>query len=467
MFHKYKYIYILGIGGSAMSAIARWFTWNGKIVFGYDITCSAVTTKLMGEGIYIHYKSTVSEIPLEILKNKNESLVLYTPALGNNDPKGNSLFLYLYENGYDIIKRSDVFEAITQNYFTIAVAGTHGKTTTTALLAHILYKSKKKIVAFIGGTLTEYQTNYLSNCEPTDDYIVVVEADEYDRFFLHLDYDIAVVTTADPDHLDYYLTKEAFCAAFRKFLNHTTEGSAIAFINSGVYDKIPVQNRSIFLYGLHDCNISAKNTRIKDGYFYFDYLNGVSNITDIRLLTPGHHQVENAVAVITVCLELGLESNEIVAAIANYQGVNRRFNIILEHRGVVFIDDFAHHPVEIASLLQTIRSLFSSKKITAIFQPHTYTRTRDFLYGFAEVLSTVDALVLLNIFEARERDIYNISSKDIFDKVTLDKKTICSNPNDIVNAIASFGPPGVIVTIGAGNIAVLTADSIKAWIMGL
>jgi UDP-N-acetylmuramate--alanine ligase len=466
MFHEYKYIYILGIGGSAMSTIARWFAWNGKVVFGYDVTCSSVTNMLCDEGFYVHHNDNISDIPLDILLNKQNSLVLYTPALGNNDPMYNSIFEYLCKNGYKIVKRSDIFEKITQKYFTIAVAGTHGKTTTTALLADILYKSKKKIVAFIGGILREYQTNYLTNCEPTDDYIVIVEADEYDRFFLHLHYDIAIVTTADPDHLDYYLTAENFYAAFHRFLEHATEGNAIAFVNSSVYDKVSINNRQIFSYGLQDSNIYSKNIHVELASFYFDYVDAFRTIENIRLLTPGYHQIDNAIAVIATCLHLGLEINEIVANIEKCQGVNRRFNMLLKHKDIVYIDDFAHHPVEIKALLQTIRSLFCNKKVTAIFQPHTYTRTRDFLSGFAEVLSTVDALVLLNIFEARERDIYNISSQDLFDRITLNNKVLCRNIDNMIQVLEGLGKPEVVITIGAGNIATLTSEIIKAWILG-
>lgn len=470
-FTQYKYVYILGIGGASMSALAQWFLWQEKRVFGYDASSSEATKKLEQCGASIHYDLGLGSIPLEILQHRATTLVLHTPALGNNDPMSNVIFAHLRQEDFLIVKRADIFREITKKYFTITVAGTHGKTTTTALLAHVLWQSERKVVAFVGGKLLQYGTNFIYNCDPDDDFIVVVEADEYDRFFLCLDYDLAIVTTADPDHLDYYLDEENFLEAFRTFVRHAMSAAdgeeKLVLINHIAYDRIGARDARLLQYGIEAGDICAKNIRVQDGLFCFDYFQTPRTIQGIKLLCPGNHQVQNATAVIAACLRLGLDEQAILRGFATYQGVYRRFNVLLKHKDMVLIDDFAHHPVEIEALLNTARALYPDKKLIVIFQPHTYTRTIDFLPGFADVLSKADALVLLNIFAAREDDVYNFSSKNLFDEIFLEGKILCDEPKNIVSALAIFGEPQVVLIVGAGDISSLVAQRVIGWMKDL
>lgn len=455
-----------------MSAIARWFLWQGKTVFGYDISGSDVTKGLELCGVSIHYDLNLGDIPVDILQNRGDTMVVYTPCIGNNDPMSNVIFAYLKQENFCLLKRSDIFREITKKYFTIAVAGTHGKTTTTALLAHVLCESEKKVVAFVGGRLLGYGSNFLYNCAPDDDFIVVVEADEYDRFFLCLDYDLGIVTTADPDHLDYYLDEVSFIESFLKFVRHVIdagdgERGKYMFIHHSACDRIGVGAEGLLRYGISSGDIRARNIQVQDGHFCFDYSQDSTTIGNIKLLCPGYHQVCNATAVIAVCLHLGLDAQAIVRAFATYQGVYRRFNVLLKSEGMVLIDDFAHHPVEIEALLSTVKALYPGRGITMIFQPHTYTRTIDFLEGFIEVLSGVDALVLLDIFAAREHDVYNFSSKDLFDKIFLERKNLCKDPKAIVEAVSRLGKPEVVLVVGAGDISALIAQRLIGWMEDL
>lgn len=467
MFNQYNRIYILGIGGAAMSALARWFLWQGKVVAGYDASKTSTTEKLSSEGIFVQYNCDLNEVPEIFLEKKEDTLILFSPAIGNGTQLSNLLFSYFYDRQYTLVKRSDIFKEITKKYFTIAAAGTHGKTSTTGLLAHLLYNSDKKVVAFIGGNLRQYNTNFLANCSANDDYIVVIEADEYDRFFLSLDYNIAIVTTVDPDHLDYYLTVNDFNNAFRKFVSHKEDKGSIAYVQKNICNSLNLENRNIVQYDISDSNsIHSENISIKSGCFYFDYVDKNYTIPMIKLFTPGRHQIENAIAIVAVCLKLDLSIDLIKRNFADYKGIDRRFNLILEHNGIVLIDDFAHHPIEIASLFTTVKSLYPGKRITVVFQSHTYTRTRDFLSGFVEVLNTVDSVILLDIFPARELDVYNISSKNIFDRLNLKEKLLCHNAKNIVEELKNFEKPEVVLIVGAGNIASLVIEPIKKWILG-
>lgn len=281
-----------------------------------------------------------------------------------------------------------------------------------------------------------------------------------------MDYNIAIVTTVDPDHLDYYLTVSDFNGAFRKFISHKEDKGSIAYVQKNICDSLNLENKNIVQYDISDSNsIHSENIYVENGCFYFDYVDKNHTISKIKLFTPGRHQIENAIAIVAVCLELGLSQDLIKRNIADYKGIDRRFNLILEHNDIVLIDDFAHHPVEIASLFTTVKDLYPSKKITVVFQSHTYTRTRDFLSGFVEVLNTVDSVILLDIFPARELDIYNISSKNIFDGLDLDEKLLCHNDKKIVEDLQTFGKPEVILIVGAGNIASLVIDPIKKWVL--
>lgn len=456
----HTYVYLIGIGGIGMSAVARWCHAQHLQVFGYDRTASALTDQLIQEGIKIHFEDRVDMIPEEILHHKAQSLIVYTPAIASK----NRVFNYLQSNNYTVRKRAEILGMLTRDHLTLAVAGTHGKTTTSSLAAHILYSAGKNMVAFLGGIAKGYESNLLVNANAQQDAIMVIEADEFDRSFLHLHPHVAVVTTVDPDHLDTYGDAQEFKEAFQVFIALVPPtGKAIVHQKAAQQLRIDKHDASIVRYALANAAVSAENVYIKEGDFYFDYVSQEITISNIRLTVPGYHNVENALAVITACLIFGLDAASIREGMATFQGVKRRFDYVIRSEQMIFLDDYAHHPVEITALLQTIRALYPGRSITAVFRPHLYTRTRELAGAFAQSLDLADQVFLLDIYPDREEPIEGVSSACIFDRMTLDKKLMCNTEN-LIDALAQHGKPDIIVMIGSGGTSSLVT-LIKAFLL--
>lgn len=436
---KYKNAYFIGIGGIGMSAIARYFKFKGLNVAGYDKTESELTDTLQKEGIDVHYVDNVDFIPKDI----ENTLVVYTPAIPHDLKELN----YVMDNGYNVFKRSKVLGEITDGERCLAVSGTHGKTTTSTLTAHILDESGEGCSAFLGGISKNYGTNLLMSHTPT----VVVEADEFDRSFLQLHPEIAVITAMDADHLDIYGDLEHVHEAFKAFASQVS-GTVIAKLDLDITSKDT--NAKILRYHYNDpkADFYARNPQPdKLGYFSFDivWLGGV--IEGVKCGTPGWVNVENSVAAAAICLTYGLKPEAIKHAIGTFQGVKRRLDIHVNTEKISYIDDYAHHPKELSTAISSMRDIFPGRKLTAIFQPHLYTRTRDFADDFAAALSKVDKLILLDIYPAREEPIPGVTSEIIFDKVTAPEKVML-HKEELMGYLEKE-PVDVLITFGAGNVA--------------
>ncbi len=440
-------VYFLGIGGIGMSALARWFLHLGKKVYGYDKTETPLTLKLVEEGAIIHYDDAVENIASEVLNAKEDVLVVFTPAV----PKNHKELNYFHENNFSVLKRSEVLGLITKDLYSVAVAGTHGKTTTSSMIAHILKSAGRSSMALMGGILQGYESNLIIEGEHSKDTIAILEADEYDRSFLRLSPDIAVVTSADPDHLDIYGAHEEMKSSFQEFIQKVKPNGHV-FINEILISWLAMEKQGIssHTYALGGKVNYAKNTHISDTDFVFDFHGENDVLEGVRLAIPGYHNVENAIVAIAVCLQLGIEKTHIKAALSSFKGVKRRFEYHLKSENLVYIDDYAHHPVEIKAFIGSVKQMYPGKKITAIFQPHLFTRTRDFVDGFAESLSMADEVILMNIYPARELPIEGITSKIIFDKITHKNKHIIEDAK-LLDTVDSMDFE-VILTIGAGNI---------------
>jgi UDP-N-acetylmuramate--alanine ligase len=443
---QFKYIYFLGIGGIGMSALARWFQVNGYAVAGYDKTPTALTETLQAEGMVIHFTDDIDQIPAEFRENPAETLVIYTPAI----PKTHSEYIYLIEQGYTLQKRSQVLGLLAGQMTTIGVAGTHGKTTTSSMVAHILRDSGVNCAAFLGGITNNYGTNFLLN-QPADDLrsvVCVVEADEFDRSFLTLFPKFAIVTSTDADHLDIYGAHEAVLESFSKFVSQI-EPDGVLFMKQGLSlaDKTKATVRP---YSLKEGDYHSQNLRIEQATFIFDLVYPQGVISDIHLTVPGFHNVENAVAAGAVALEIGVSPEAIRSALNSYRGVHRRFEYILKTDSVVFIDDYAHHPAEVQAFLSSVKALYPDRELTAVFQPHLFSRTRDFAEGFAESLSLADHVILLDIYPARELPMEGVTSDLIFRGVHSKTKKKCTKAElpDVLREMK----PSLLVTIGAGDI---------------
>lgn len=444
---NYHNIYFLGIGGIGMSALARWFMKSGLHVSGYDRTATALTAELQREGMAIHFEDAVSNIPNEVIKNKEKTLVVFTPAI----PKDHVEHNYLKAEGYTIMKRSEVLGLITKNYKTIGIAGTHGKTTTSSMVAHILKSAKKNMVAFLGGITTNYESNLVMEGEVNADTVVVVEADEFDRSFLRLFPEIAVVTSADADHLDIYGNHEAMLTSFRDYVKQIKNGGSL-IIHESVEEKIASDLTHVtkHIYSMSRGQFFAGNITAHSGFFEFDLCGFGSQVERIRLGVPGFHNVENAIAASVAAHLSGVSMGNIKEALASFQGVKRRFEFVLKGRKVIFVDDYAHHPTEIEAFLKSMKSMYPRRKLTVIFQPHLFTRTRDFAEGFSKSLSIADELVLMDIYPARELPIPGVDSDLIFGDVTSKMKIRCSK-NDLMEKLNALDIE-VLATVGAGDI---------------
>lgn len=431
-----KQVYLIGIGGIGMSGLARYFHHLGCAVFGYDKTETELTSTLVAEGIPVVYEDNTAFIPAAFAVPKAESLVIFTPAV----PKDLKIKNHFVELGFELFKRSQVLGFISASRFTIGVAGTHGKTTTSTMIAHILKDTGYDCSAFLGGISSNYNTNVLFG----DNNVVVVEADEYDRSFLTLHPNIAIVTSADADHLDIYGDESHLIESFEMYLDRVVEGG-----HSIVKKGLPFSGN--ITYSREDaCDAYAQNIEVIDGEFHFDYVAGDVKIENIRLGMPGLHNIENAVAAITVARILDIEENKIVKALGNFRGAKRRFEYIVRNNDNIYIDDYAHHPEELRAFLSSIRKLYPNKKLTVVFQPHLFSRTRDFVDGFAEVLGMADELLLMEIYPARELPIEGVTSSWLIEKIELENKKIVS-PADVLKIVEDERPE-LVVTVGAGDI---------------
>ena len=434
-----KNIYFIGIGGIGMSALARYFNTQGVIVSGYDKTPTALTDDLVKEGIKIHIEDDINQI------DKAATVVVYTPAI----PASHSELNYCKDNGYNVVKRSDVLNWITENAFTIAIAGTHGKTTTTSMTAHILRHSGYGCNAFLGGIASNYGTNFWSH----EKNVVVVEADEYDRSFLKLAPNIAVVTAVDPDHLDIYGTPEEVLKAFGQFTDKIKNGGTL-IQKMGTEFSIDATNKKVFTYGYDKDNASyhTANLKVVDGSYLFDVVHPAGMMKDVVLNMGGLHNVENATAAIAIALTLGIEEQKIKEAVAAFKGVKRRFEYKVKTANQVLIDDYAHHPEELNALISGVRSLYPNEKMVLIFQPHLYSRTQDQAAGFMEVMDKADEVILLPIYPARELPIEGVTSDMLLAGMKLAKKQVMSK--EALLQWAAHNKDKVVVMAGAGDIDV-------------
>lgn len=446
---RYRNIYFIGIGGIGMSAIARYFKFKGFGVGGYDRTPSELTEALQKEGIDVHYEDRPDLIPSDV----ENTLVVYTPAI----PQDLQELVYVRENGYTLMKRAQVLGELTRmgSQRCLAVSGTHGKTTTSTLLAHIFTASGEGCSAFLGGISKNYDSNLLMSHSPA----VVVEADEFDRSFHQLTPEIAVITAMDADHLDIYGDLEHVQEAFRKFASLTT-GTVI--IKQGLPVSAKDTHARILSYSYDDvsADFHAEDIKVDEcGYFTFNLRHPGGVIMDCRVGVPGWVNVENAVAASAMALCYGIDPMKIKTALGTFKGVKRRFDIHVNRPGLAYIDDYAHHPKEISTAISSMRDIFPGRKLTAIFQPHLYTRTRDFAEEFARALSAVDKLILLDIYPAREEPIPGVSSEIIFDKVTAPEKVLLKK-EELMDYLHNE-EIDTLITFGAGNIDRYTGEITK------
>jgi UDP-N-acetylmuramate--alanine ligase len=433
-------VYFIGIGGIGMSALARWFNTNGYAVAGYDKTPSDLTKELENEGINIHYEDNADLIE-ENFKVK-DCLVVYTPAI----PADHSELNFYRNNGFDLKKRSQVLGMLTQSYFTVAVAGTHGKTTTSSMVAHVLKEAGKNIFAFIGGITRNYKTNLLLGDDKAGEQIMVVEADEYDRSFLTLQPSVAVVTTMDADHLDIYGSGEAVTESFNLFADKLVK-DGILINRTGL--PVSAEGRKQLSFGESGADFSAENIKVQNNFFSFD-ITGKASVSGIKMQVPGKHNIMNALAAFAVGFELGVNTDVLKNALESFQGVKRRFEYIVNNEKIIYIDDYAHHPTEIEACLSAAKTLYPDKKVTAVFQPHLFSRTRDFMKEFGSSLSIADAVILLPVYPARELPIPGITSEAVLEGVSAKEKEVCSKEN-LLKRIEAIDTD-VLLTIGAGDI---------------
>lgn len=437
-----KSIYFLGIGGIGMSNLARYFMSKGKRVAGYDRTKTELTLNLSQEGADIHYDDDIDLIP-EYCKDANSTLVVYTPAV----PSENNEVQYFRNNGFEMQKRAQVLGLITQNSKALCCAGTHGKTTTSSMLAHILHNSHLGCNAFLGGILKNYGTNLILS--DTSEF-TVAEADEYDRSFHWLHPYMALVTSVDPDHLDIYGTEEEYLKSFEKFTSLIQEGGALVMKHNIKLSPQIKRGVSLYTYSIDKGDFHAKNIKVGDGTIRFDFVTPKETIDNIELGVPVRINIENAVGSMALAWLNGATPEELRKGISTFQGAKRRFDFIIKTDNIVMIDDYAHHPDELSASINSVQELYPHKKVLGIFQPHLYTRTRDFADEFARSLSLLDELILLDIYPAREKPIDGVTSKIIFDNVTC-KKTLCKK-DELLDILRNKKDIEVLLTIGAGDI---------------
>jgi UDP-N-acetylmuramate--alanine ligase len=434
-----KRVYLVGIGGIGMSGLARYFQHLGCVVCGYDKTSTDLTNDLHNEGIQVIFDDRIDWIPYSFQTPDASTLIIYTPAI----PKDSAILNFFKDNGFGLYKRSQVLGIISQGMFTVAVAGTHGKTTTSTMVAHILKDSGNDCSAFLGGLSSNYNSNVLYG----KNNVVVVEADEYDRSFLTLHPDVAIITSMDADHLDIYGDHSHLTESFKLFASQIKPGGTL------IHKKgLPLDTG--FTYAVEaEADATASNIKIENGDFYFDFKNSNTSITNIKMGIAGTHNIENAVAAIEACLILEVSADAIKSALGSFRGVHRRFEYIIKNENQIFIDDYAHHPEELKAAIKSVKRLYPDKKLTTIFQPHLFTRTRDFADGFAEALDLSDELIMLDIYPARELPIEGVNAEMILKRMKLASKRL-SSKQTVVNEIKAEKPE-LLLTVGAGDIDTL------------
>lgn len=445
-FTDIKQVYFLGIGGIGMSALARYFASQGIPVSGYDRTPTALTAQLEAEGIAVHYDDNPSLLPANL--DVSDSLIVYTPAVPATHQELNTLI----NLGFEIHKRAEVLGIICNSRRTIAVAGTHGKTSVSTMTAHILKSSALGCSAFMGGISKNYQTNLL--LDATGSEWIVAEADEFDRSFLHLKPELAVITSMDADHLDIYGSHEKVIESFQLFAAQIREDGALVRKKG-----LPVGNETDATYRSYSYSITepadfcAENIELKNGYYQFDLKTPEFRIDKLELNYPGLLNVENAVAASALAILAGAETDAIRTALATYSGVKRRFDIQLKNENFVLIDDYAHHPEELRATIQSVRDVYKGRTLTGVFQPHLFSRTKDFAEGFAKSLDLLDEIVLLDIYPARELPMEGVTSEIIFNQIKNKNKILCAK-SELVGLAATF-KPGIVIMMGAGDIDTL------------
>jgi UDP-N-acetylmuramate--alanine ligase len=426
-------VYFIGIGGIGMSALARYFNSIGKQVSGYDKTPTPLTKELIESGIAIHFEDRVDLIPKDFYIEN--TLVIITPAV----PKLHSEWNYFLERGFHVRKRAEVLGIITKDTFCFAVAGTHGKTTTSSILGHILYESGADVTAFIGGIVENYNSNLIGNGKT----VTVVEADEFDRSFLHLYPNIACVTSMDADHLDIYGTSDAIEESFVEFAAKIADAS-----NLFITKNLPLTGMTVAVN--EDAAYSAFNVRIDNGSYIFDVKTPTEILKDLHFGLPGKHNLMNALMAVAMAKTYGTPTENIAAALASFKGIRRRFSYQIKTEDLVFIDDYAHHPTEINAVFQAVQELYPNKKVLAVFQPHLFSRTKDFVDDFAKSLANFDEILLLDIYPARELPMEGVTSKWLLDKIENPNKKLVSK-EDLLEAIVDSDAQ-IFVTLGAGDI---------------
>ena len=438
-----KAVYFVGAGGIGMSALVRYFLKKGMVVAGYDKTPTELTRCLEQEGALIHYDEDVEAIPRSC-RNVQTTLVIFTPAI----PEDHKELVYFRQNGFEIQKRAQVLGTLTRTHKGLCVAGTHGKTTTSTMCAHIMHQSSMDCNAFLGGISKNYGTNYILS-DKSD--FVVIEADEFDRSFHWLRPWMTVITSTDPDHLDIYGTKEAYLESFRHYTTLIQPGGAL-IIHKGLEMKADVQDGvRVFEYSRDEGDFHAENIRIADGEIIFDFISPIENVTDIQLGQPVSINIDNGIAAMAMAQLNGCTPEELRYGMRTYHGVDRRFDFKLKNKRIVFLSDYAHHPKEIYQSARSMRELYRNRRITAIFQPHLYTRTRDFYRDFADSLSLLDEVVLTEIYPARELPIEGVTSKLIYDnlKPGVEKKLI--QKDEVLDFVRNHDFE-VLIILGAGDL---------------
>ena len=437
---SYQHIYFIGIGGIGMSALARYFRLSGAKVYGYDKVETELTKQLIDEGMHVHYNEDISQIPAEI------DLVVYTPAI----PASHLELQYFKSNEYLLMKRAEVLGWISKDKKAIGIAGTHGKTTTSAILTHILKTADIDCTAFLGGIAANFDSNFVNG---KGDW-VVMEADEFDRSFLHLHPQLAVITSMDADHLDIYGDVATMHDSFNAFAEQV--GEALIHHASLPLKKSNRSSMQYISYGVNEGQANAYNVEAKAPHYVFDWKQDDDVIDNIEFTLPGQHNVLNATAAIAVARRLGASATQIRTALLSFRGIKRRFEYIIQQKDLIYIDDYAHHPEELKMAIMAARELYPNRKIMAIFQPHLYSMTNDFYTGFAQALDQLDQVILLDIYPARERPIKGVSSRLIYDKMQLKNKILVKKA-DVLSLLSSQSVE-VCMTLGAGDIgAMVTA----------
>lgn len=433
MLDNYKHIYFLGIGGIGMSSLALYVLNENKVVGGYDKVKSEITDTLISKGATINFNDEFKIIPKSFLDKEN-TLIVYTPAI----PLSNKQFVFFKKSGFTIMKRSELLGEISKDKFCIAIAGTHGKTTTSSILSHILFDNNLNFTSFVGGISENYNTNFIQN----GNEIILVEADEFDRSFLTLNPNIACITSIDADHLDIYENEVELKKSFNQFKNNIKK-DGVLFVN----DQIPMNGMT---YGFNsNSNYFISNYRVNDEVAHFD-INFKKSITSIQFKMQGKHNALNALVAFAIGNFLGINNDDIQKSLSTFKGVKRRFSYILKSPRVI-IDDYAHHPTEIDAVQKSVKEMYPGKKITAVFQPHLYTRTRDFMDQFAESLSEFDEIILTDIYPAREQPIKNINSQALLKKIKNNRKLISKKSN--LSSCLKNSKSDVFVIMGAGDIS--------------